>query len=261
MLKKDNRINQILSILSEKNGASIHMLAGTLGVSEMTIRRDLLELQSKDYLSVVQGVAIVSRNQDGSSIQKDYTLESERVLMQDNKSQIGLTAAAMIEPNDTIIIDTGTTTEWLAKNLPPFPVTIVCYNLNILSCAQQHNFTNLIFAGGYYHENTQMFECPESVALISRICANKFFCSAAGISSKGSVTCIDQYEIAAKQAALRSALTKILLLDSSKLGKIRPSLFANVSDFDTIVTDSGISQDWISYFGGFGVKLKIVEDA
>lgn len=260
MLKREKRINRILSILAEKNGASIHMLARILGVSEMTIRRDLGELQSKDYLTVVQGVAIVSRNQDGSSIQKDYTLESERGMMQDRKSRIGLSAASMIEPGDTIIIDTGTTTEWLARSLPPLPITIVCYNLNILSHVQNHNFINLIFAGGYYHDNTQMFECPESAALISRICANKFFCSAAGISSKGAVTCIDQYEIAAKQAALGSALTRILLLDSSKLGKIRPSLFANISDFDTVVTDSGISQEWADYFRGCGVGLRIAED-
>lgn len=258
MSKKDNRINDILSILSEKNGVPIRTLAKMLGVSEMTIRRDLSELQSKDYISVVQGVAIVNRNQDGSSIQKEYTLDSEREIMKDKKQQIGLAAAAMIEPNDTIIIDTGTTTEWLAKNLPNLPVSIVCYNMNTLSYVKEHHFTNLIFAGGYYHENTQMFESPESVSLISRTCANKFFCSAAGISSKGAITCIDQYEIATKQAALRSALTRILLLDSSKLGKIRPSLFASVTDFDTIITDSGISQEWINFLNGYGISIKIV---
>ena len=258
MSKREERENQILSILSEKNGVPIRKLSKMLEVSEMTIRRDLAELQSKDYISVIQGVAIMNRNQDGSSIQKIYTLESERELMKEKKRLIGLAAAAMIDENDTIIIDTGTTTELLAQNLPHFPVTIVCYNLNTLSFIKDHNFNSLIFAGGYYHENTQMFESPESVALISRTCANKFFCSAAGISSKGAVTCIVQYEIATKQAAIRSALTKILLIDSSKFGKIRPSLFANISDFDTIITDSEIPRNWIDFLESSGISLKIV---
>ena len=258
MSKKIERENQILSILLEKNGASVRKLSQIVGVSEMTIRRDLAQLQAKDYVSVVQGVAIINRNQDGSAIQKNYTLDLERDLMKDKKKRIGLAAAAMIEANDTIIIDTGTTTEVLAENLPNLPVTIVCYNLNILSFVQSHNISSLIFCGGYYHENTQMFESPENVALISRICANKVFCSAAGISAKGAVTCIDQYEIATKQAALRSAVTSILLIDSSKFGKIRPSLFANLADFDVIVTDSDIPQSWINLIKNSGVELNIV---
>ena len=75
MSKREERENQILSILSEKNGVPIRKLSKMLEVSEMTIRRDLAELQSKDYISVIQGVAIMNRNQDGSSIQKIYTLE------------------------------------------------------------------------------------------------------------------------------------------------------------------------------------------
>ena len=70
MSKREERENQILSILSEKNGVPIRKLSKMLEVSEMTIRRDLAELQSKDYISVIQGVAIMNRNQDGSSIQK-----------------------------------------------------------------------------------------------------------------------------------------------------------------------------------------------
>lgn len=258
MAKKDSRANQILSILSEKNGVAIRSLSQALGVSEMTIRRDLTELQSKDYISVIQGVAILNKNQDGSAIPKNYTLSSEREFMKEAKARIGLAAAALIDPNDTIIIDTGTTTEPLAQNLPSIPMTVVCYNLNNLAHIHSHNINNIIFAGGYYHENTQMFESPESVALISRTCANKYFCSAAGISSKGAVTCVDQYEIATKQAALHSALTRILMMDSSKFGKIRPSLFANVADFDIIITDSGITPDWINFLKEQNIDLRIV---
>lgn len=103
-----------------------------------------------------------------------------------------------------------------------------------------------------------MFQSPEGISLISRTCANKAFISAAGISSKMAVTCIDQYEIETKKAAIASALTKILLADSSKFDKVCPAMFANLTEFDMIITDKGLSEEWLDYIGQMEIELLLV---
>lgn len=226
-----------------------------MNASEMTVRRDLSELHAKDYVSIIQGVAILNKNKDGSAIIKEYSLTVERRAMRDAKRRIGVLACTLLEPNDSILVDTGTTTEQLFEHLPDdMPLTIMCYNMNILLACKDREKTNLIFAGGFYHRNTQMFESPEGADLISRICVNKFFCSAAGISQKGAVTCIEQHELPAKQSGLKAATTRILLADSTKFGKIRPCMFASLNDFDVIITDSDIAPEWLNLFSESGIK-------
>ena len=118
--------------------------------------------------------------------------------------------------------------------------------------------SKIICAGGYYHKNTQMFQSPEGISLVSRTCANKAFISAAGISKKMDVTCVEQYEIETKKAAIASALTKILLADSTKFDKICPAMFANLSEFDTVITDSGLSEEWVRYMEEMEIELILV---
>lgn len=99
------------------------------------------------------------------------------------KLKIGQFAASLIEPNDTIIIDTGTTTEQIAHYLPTdIPITVLCYNMNTLLAISNKPNINIILAGGYYYKNTQLFQSPEGVRMIRRIRANKAFLSASGVN-------------------------------------------------------------------------------
>lgn len=258
MSQKSKRQNTILTLLKNVPGMSIQHLAMETNSSEMTIRRDLKELQQKEYVSLIHGVAILGKNEDGSSIPKEYSLSNERSLMQDAKSRIGALASSLLQPNDSIIVDTGTTTEQIFTHLSEsFPLTVMCYNMNILLASTSRENTDIIFPGGFYHRNTQMFESPESSKLFSRICVDKFFASAAGISQKGMVTCIEQHELSNKQNAIGIADTRILLADSSKFGKIRPCMFATIDDFDLVITDSSISEEWLELFEKKKIKYML----
>lgn len=255
MSKKQARKNDILCILKNAPGMSIRSLAERMDVSEMTVRRDLRELSNEDYVSIIHGVAILNKNEDGSTIVKDYSLAAERRVMQDAKQRIGAMAATLLEVNDSILVDTGTTTEQIFAHLAPgLPLTITCYNMNSLQACKDRENTALIFAGGFYHRNTQMFESPEGAQLISRICINKYFASAAGIGQRGAVSCIEQHELPSKQSALKAAATRILMVDSTKFGKIRPCMFATLDDFDMVITDRDIAPEWIQLFADKGIK-------
>ena len=255
IMQKSTRQMQIMNLLEGVPALSVRDLADSLKVSEMTIRRDLNDLVLKDYITLIQGVAILNKNTDGTSFAKDYTLTLERQNMRAEKERIGRLAATLLEPEDTILIDTGTTTEQLLQHLPNgIPLTIMGYNFNTLMAIHDRENTDIYFGGGYYHHNTQMFESQETISLIGRLCINKFFVSAAGISDKGAVSCIEQHELSTKQSGLKNAIMRILLADSSKFGKIRPCMFAKLEDFDIVITDRGIDPAWLDRLQRSNIK-------
>jgi DeoR family deoxyribose operon repressor len=103
-----------------------------------------------------------------------------------------------------------------------------------------------------------MFESAEGVEFIKKVRANKAFITAAGVDDKLGVTCATTYEVNTKKAAIEYSDTKILLTDSTKFGKIRISHFADLSNFDIIITDTGISEEYQKYIKNMGIKLYLV---
>jgi DeoR family deoxyribose operon repressor len=106
-----------------------------------------------------------------------------------------------------------------------------------------------------------MLESPEGIQLINRTRASKVFLSAAGVSEQLGITCANQYEIESKKAIINAALSRILLVDSSKFGKIRPALFAQLSDIDAIVTDDDIPTEWRDIIDKLKITLHIAHDS
>jgi DeoR family deoxyribose operon repressor len=116
---------------------------------------------------------------------------------------------------------------------------------------------NIIVAGGHYHSDTLMFESPEGIALLQRNRAIKAFISAAGVNLSLGVTCLHDYERNTKTAVLQNALTKILIVDSSKIGKVFPSFFANLKDFDTMITDNKIREEDAAVIQDLNIEVVI----
>lgn len=258
MSKKLQRANKIIEILKEKNGASVKELASILNVSEMTIRRDLNILKSNNIVKNVYGATIYNPLNNIQKLSNPYNITEEIIKNESEKLKIGQVAAKLIQPDDIIIIDTGTTTEKLAQSISDdIKLTALLYNINILTALKMKHNINLIFSGGYFHPNTQMFESPEGISLIENTRATKVFVSAAGIHEQLGVTCSNNYEVPTKRAIIGSSLEKILMVDSQKFGIVKSSYFADLNEFDIIITDSGISKEWINYINGLRIRLII----
>ncbi|MEA2086972.1 MAG: DeoR/GlpR family DNA-binding transcription regulator [Candidatus Caldatribacteriota bacterium] len=259
MAGKNYRTNYILNRLSVDGFANIKDLAKRLEVSEMTVRRDLRELSKENIVTLIPGGAVLKRNSPIDTDEEKYLIQTAESLMLEEKIKISRKAASLVAPNDVIIIDTGSTTENLPKFIPEnIPLTIICYTLNILFNVYENKNWKLIFPGGYFHDDTLMFERPEGIDMIKKIRANKAFISAAGVSEKLGVTCATDYEKETKKAVIESSDTKILLVDSSKFGKVKISHFADLTDFDIVITDSGISKECEEIIKNIGVKLYII---
>lgn len=259
MNKKLKRTNKIIEILKEKNGATVKELASILNVSEMTIRRDLKILKCNNIVNNVYGATIYNPLNNIEKLESFYELENETIKHENEKIKIGMAAAKLVNNNDIIIIDTGTTTEKLAQNISShISITALIYNTNILNALSNKKNINLIFSGGYFHPNTQMFESPEGIALIKKTRATKVFVSASGVHETLGVTCSNNYEILTKNAILSSSIEKILLVDSEKFGIIKSAYFADLNAFTTIITDNGITDEWKARIEEMKIQLIVV---
>jgi len=255
-MNKNQRIKDIINIIRLKNVVNIKELTKKLHVSEMTIRRDLDLLSQDNIVELIPGGAIFKPSVDLERDEEKYFITHEETRRIREKMRIGQKAASLFEPNDTIIIDVGSTTEYLAKFMrEDIPITILCFALNILVEVYRKRNCNPIFAGGYYHENTLMFESPEGINLISRTRADKAFVSAAGVHAELGVTCANPYELETKKAILSSSKTKILLVDSSKFGKTKIAYFADLHDFDMVITDTEIPPEYSTIIKNLDIAL------
>ena len=259
MSKKADRINRLIEIIKSKNMASVKELATILNVSEMTIRRDMALLEKDNIIHNAYGAVIYNPAHSEDSGINNYELEHAQMTRYDEKTKIGIYAASLIEDDDIIMIDTGSTTETLARNIAPdLKATFICSNVNILNYLRVKRNLNIIFSGGRFHPQTQMFESPEGISLIKSMRGTKAFISAAGIHDSLGVTCVYNYEVQTKKALLSSCVEKILLADSSKFGMVKSAYFANLENFDTIITDSNISPEWEEIIHKNGINLHIV---
>ncbi|MFZ2539446.1 MAG: DeoR/GlpR family DNA-binding transcription regulator [Oscillospiraceae bacterium] len=255
MNNKQSRLNNIIDILRINNGASVKNLSENLCVSEMTIRRDLESLNNDNLIKLVHGAAIFNPEPEDEK----YLLSKEDKFMEKEKDRIGRAAASMIEPGDTVIIDVGTTAQRLANHIVQFsPITVICFTVNTLNRIVKKNVQRLLLGGGYFHSNTQMFESNESLEMIKNVRATKLFLTASGVSDELGITCSNMYEVATKRECISSALTKILIVDSSKFGKINPGYFADLDVIDVLITDSGITKQWIDIIKNHAIDLRVV---
>jgi DeoR family deoxyribose operon repressor len=264
MGKRAERQNQLLAILKKQRAASVKRLASALSVSEMTIRRDLHELEEDKAVELFHGGAIYKPGNSNSPeiiarTNLRYQLNTEDMKNAAAKQRIGMRAAKLVEPDDIIIIDSGSTTIHLAEQISnEISFTAIFWALNILEAVRQKPLCSMIFAGGYYHENTMMFESSDGVELIRRNRANKGFFAAGGVNARLGVTNSNPYAVDIKQSSIASSLTKILMVDSSKFGDIKPAYYARLEDFDIVITDEEIPQEYVHIVEDLGIKLYTV---
>lgn len=254
MTAKQERLEQLLETLRKDGSASIAVLAQRFDVTTMTIRRDLAELSEDGLVRVYHGVAVPEKMPEAFS--HDYLLTQAENIHVREKEDIASAAVSIIEPGDILILDAGSTTALLASMIPKnIPLKIICFSLNVFMQCRGRTGSDVILAGGLYHETSRVFESPENVELIKRYRATKAFISASGIREDLGVTCSNTFEITMKQAALRSSLNKILISDSSKFGKITSCFFAGLDEFDTVITDRGIPASSAGWLADRSIRL------
>jgi len=240
--KQEKRLDDILGILRDGNAASTRELAQKLNVTEMTIRRDLNILSLKNEIRIIHGGAIYTGQKPDS---ENYQFSDEETRYKKEKELIGKKAASLIQHGDTIILDGGSTAERVARHIPAdIEITVLCYSLNVINIIYKNKHWKKFISGGFFNDNSLMFEDPLGVSLIKSMRASKAFISATGINNTLGLTCKNISEVETKKAVIASSDSKILIVDSTKFGKVHIAHFADLDDFDVIITDTNIPQKY-----------------
>lgn len=230
--RKADRLDDLERAIAERGVIHLRDAARLLDVSEMTIRRDIADAPSR---FAFLGGHIMLSGQDGP-----YEVRRAADSHAEAKRQACATAVSLIRPDDTVFIDCGSTLLHLVDLLPPgMPLTAVCYALNTAERLSRNESVRLIVLGGLYHPASASFEGPQGLDLLGRIGINIAMLSAAGIDGRSGATCVHFHEAAVKKAVMERARTKVLVADTSKIGRVKPAHFAPLDGFDEIVTEEG----------------------
>jgi DeoR family deoxyribose operon repressor len=149
-------------------------------------------------------------------------------------------AARHIRPDETIFIDCGTTLVHLVELIPDnYQITAICYALNVADRLTRKPNVTIMMLGGLYYPASASFSGNHDLDLLEGMGINVAFLSAAGVDPERGATCEHFHEARVKQKVLTLAKESHLVIDSSKIGKLKRAFFASMGAFKTIITEEG----------------------
>ncbi|NLE44966.1 MAG: DeoR/GlpR transcriptional regulator [Chloroflexi bacterium] len=252
MLAEERRLRIVELINQRRTGVvSVAELSDTFGVSSMTIRRDLDNLEEMALLRRVHGGAAASH---AIATEKPYQERSEESSQE--KQSIGWAAAQLIGENDRVLLDAGTTTLQIARNLEgKSGITAVTNALPVASELAHYRQFSTIVLGGMLKDRELCTVGPSVTEQLARLSVDKLFLSAAGFSLARGITDSDLMEVAVKQAMLKAAREVILVVDSSKWNVVNLVQICTLDAVHAVVTDDRIFPEAIEGIEAEGVRV------
>jgi DeoR family transcriptional regulator of aga operon len=248
------RRTKILALLETNGLVKVNELSKLFNVSDVTIRNDLAQIENKGFLIRTRGGAIKSQR---AGI--DFKLTEKAKKHSSEKQAIGKKAAELINDGDTIIIDSGTTTLELAKNLNEFENLIVITNaLNIASQLVNSEKIKVIMLGGMIRQNSLSLIGPIAENNVKNYFCDKLFIGVDGIDSHYGITTPNAEEAHLNKMMIEISKEVIVLADSSKFLKRSFAFISPVSKINTVITDNNIPPDELTNLQNQGVKVIIV---
>lgn len=250
------RRKTILDMLNAKGQVMIPDLSSIFHVSEVTIRNDLDQLEKKKMLLRARGGAI----RIDTVVNIDYRLSDKDKLHSYEKAKIGKYAANLIEDNNTVIIDSGTTTIEIVKHLSPVKeITVISNALNIVNQLISKNYPsiNVILLGGYLRKTSLSLVGPLAEKNLANFYVDKVFLGVDGFDTKQGIYTPNIEEAHLNQQMIEIAKEVILVADSSKFGRKSMAFICEPSRINTVITDEGISNEDRKRLEDAGVKVII----
>lgn len=234
----NQRRDKIIELLQEDGSAKVMKLSKLFKVSEVTIRQDLEKLENEGLITREHGGAFL-KNVDANV--KSFTL-----LNQDNLSKkqiIGKRAADLIETDDVIILDSGSTTTEIARNLIGRKgITVITNGLNIAMLLGAEPGIDVIVTGGEFKPPTLSLTGQKAADFFEDIHVDKLFLATAGLSLRSGLTYPSISDIVVKKAMIEAADVTYLVADSTKIGKNAFASLGALSLIDYIITDAAINK-------------------
>jgi DeoR/GlpR family transcriptional regulator of sugar metabolism len=222
------RRDVILHALRAERSVSVAALAERMGVSEMTVRRDLDRLARDGKLERVHGGALrVANEPPFSEVVVNHFVEKDRV---------GAAGAALVHDGETILIDIGTTCLQLARHLRGRRITVVTSNLAVYEELLPENEIELVLLGGIVRRNYRSLVGFLAEDALRQLSADRAFLGTSGIRDDGAVMDTTMVEVPIKRGMIAAAAEIVLLADTAKFGGAGVARICGPDELDVLVT-------------------------
>ena len=236
----EERQKAIVGYLAQQGFSSVSELCKAFSVSEMTIRRDLDELQEQGLLRRTYGGAAVAEPAffEVSLMAKMSHLVAE-------KERIGKAAAVLVRDGDVVLLSGGSTTHQVAKHLKSKRIKVVTNALNIASELLTYPHIQILVPGGILLKETASLVGPPAEAFLADVQADILFLGVEGVDVTGGLTLPDVIEAHTTKAMVRCARQTVVVADRTKLGRNALISIAPVAAAHLLITDKGAAPEVI----------------
>jgi DeoR/GlpR family transcriptional regulator of sugar metabolism len=267
MLAEERR-SKIQEILTNKNSVSIAELVEQFGTSEMTIRRDLDELEARGVCQRIHGGAMSLRVMEyRSNVYPPYALREQAQAAE--KIAIAQAAAAMVKPGDTIAIDSGTTAAYLAHVLRDYnAITVISNSLQVLAQLYDVTGIHLVSPGGTLSLEGMnagggdlSFVGPVANTTLCSFRPNLAFISASGVSITDGLSNVGLFQAEIKRTLIDISEQVVLISDHTKFGQASGVIVASLERIDCVITDRQAPAEDINKLRLMGISVTQVDAA
>jgi DeoR/GlpR family transcriptional regulator of sugar metabolism len=249
----DERRNHILEAIENNGFVSIQQLQDQFEASESTVRRDL------EYL---EGIGQIRRTRGGAAFVGESltTFDERRSLAVGQKRRIAKAAAELIETGDAVLLDGGTTTLEVARQLGGKTLQVVTNSLPIINQLVNQPQIELMVIGGYLYPKTGVALGQLAINALKGINVRRLIMSVGGITEKGLFN-RNALLVETERQMMEAADEVIVVTDSGKLGHSALAHLCPLDAVDRIVVDAGISAEWKKSLEAEEIEVIVVEGA
>ncbi|NJB35809.1 DeoR/GlpR family DNA-binding transcription regulator [Croceivirga sp. JEA036] len=249
-----DRHKRILDKLETNGYVKVNELSEEFNVSLVTIRKDLKVLEERNLLFRSHGKAIPAN----PYITEHHVTIKEKLYSKE-KSKIAATAAAILEPNDSIILASGTSVIEFARHIPPLNgLTVLSASLNASIILAELKEIEVMQLGGSVRSSASSVVGPIAEKMLSEFTFTKLFVGVDGIDLDFGLTTTSAMEASLNKEMIKASQKIIVLADSSKFNKKGFGRICGLEEVDQIITDSGIDNRTKERLIELGVELTIV---
>jgi len=253
-LNIEDRRNKILDILTQQGKVRVTELSKLFGISEVTIRNDLSELENAGLLERVHGGAV-------STYRAYYnmSLHERMKTNEEEKREIAREVAALVSDGDALMSNSGTTTLFVIQELKNIKnLTIVTNSIAISQEIGHYKNINVILLGGNLNPQYQFTYGDDAISQLKRYKADKLILSVDGISAEEGITTYFHLEAEVNRQMIARANKTLIVADYTKVGRASFSHINSIDCVDYLVTNRKANQDEIEALRERGIEVRLV---
>jgi DeoR/GlpR family transcriptional regulator of sugar metabolism len=250
------RKTRLRELLARRGMSDLDSLAAELRVSQSTVRRDIDEMEEIGIVQRTHGGVIWIGDQKNGPGTRPYAFDQRMSYQLAAKSEIAKAARKLVQPGETILLDGGTTTFYLAEELIGLPLQIVTNSLPIANLFLNDERVELVLTGGLMYPRYGVLLGPGAESAISTIHAKTMFFSVAGVHD-GLLYNQNLLLVQAELKMMKQVQRRVLLVDSSKFEQQALARLCSLGEIDVVVTDSGVAKSHQKHIRESGCELII----